>query len=162
MLYYAAYLIPLIRFAVVPIKIAMDERNKSVFSASIYSLDSQIELYHLHNAFVRQAVPKDKKFEYNPNKGYEPLCEFLNVPVPTDERGNKLESPHANDSESMQQGFKFAIVMGCAIWCVVIGGAYAMIRSIALFMTQSRLFHLSIFCTAINVLLAYRIFWERV
>ena len=100
--------------------------------ASIYSLDSQIELYHRHNAFVREVVPKDRMLELDLKRGYEPLCEFLNVPVPTDERGNKVDFPHANDTETMQRGFKYASIIGCAIWCVVTGGAYFMIKRIVL------------------------------
>lgn len=121
------------RFAIVPVTGALDERDKRVFNASIYSLDSQIELYHRHNAFVRQAVPEDKlMLGYDPKKGYEPLCDFLNVPVPADERGNKLDFPHASDGESMRRGFVAATALGCAVWCVVIGGAYFMVRRIAL------------------------------
>ncbi|KAF2479813.1 P-loop containing nucleoside triphosphate hydrolase protein [Neohortaea acidophila] len=129
--YYAAYLIPLFRFALVPIYSAMDERNVRIFSASIFNPDSQIELYHRHNAFMRQVVPKDKLLEYDPKQGYEQLCKFLNVPVPTDERGNKLDFPHANDSERFKRGWTFAIVLGCTTWLGVVGGAYYMARSIA-------------------------------
>lgn len=130
-LYYAAYLQPLFRFAVVPVVSALDERNKRVFNASIFNLDSQIELYHRHNAFMRQIVPQDRLFEYDPKEGYGPLCKFLNVPVPTDEQGNELAFPHANDSERLQRGLKFAMISGCLIWGVAIGAAYFMIRRIA-------------------------------
>ena len=131
-LYYATYLIPFMRFAVVAVTSAMDERNKRVFDASIYNLDSQLELYHRHNALVRVVVPQDQMFEYDPKKGYEPLCQFLNFRVPMDEQGNKLDFPHANNSEGSRRGLKFATALGCAIWCVVIGGAYLITRRIVL------------------------------
>ena len=123
------------RLAIVPVISAMDERNKRLFNARMYSLDSQIELYQRHNAFIRQVVPKDKLLEFDPKEGYDRLCEFLNVPVPTDERGNKLDFPHVNDSESMQRGLKFATALGFAIWGAVIGGAYFMVRRIGLSIT---------------------------
>ena len=114
---------------------AIDERNKRIFNASIYSLDSQIELYHRHNAFVRQIVPKDRLLEYDPKQGYQPVCQFLNVAVPTDERGDKLDFPHANDSKRMQQGLRFLIALGCVIWCVMVGGAYFITMRLALLVT---------------------------
>lgn len=109
----------------------MDERNVRIFSASIFNPDSQIELYHRHNAFMRQVVPKDKLLEYDPKQGYEQLCKFLNVPVPMDEQGNILDFPHANDSERFKRGWRFAIALGCTTWLGVVGGAYYMVRSIA-------------------------------
>lgn len=118
-------------FSIVPVTKAMDDRDKRIFDARIYSLDEQIDLYHRHNAFVRQVVPKDKLLEYDPKQGYEPLCKFLNVPVPTDERGNQLDFPHANDSARMQRGFKFVTALGFVIWGVAIGGAYFMVTRIA-------------------------------
>lgn len=123
------------RLSVVPVCAALDERSTRLFNASAYDFDSQIELYHRHNAFVRQIVPKDRLLMNDLKEGYEPLCRFLNVPVPTDERGNKLEFPHANDSASMQRGFKFAKATGCVIWCVALGGVYFGVMRIAHFVS---------------------------
>ena len=114
---------------------ALDERNERIFGASIYDFSTQIELYHRHNAFIRQIVPKDRLLEFDPKQGYGPLCEFLNVPVPTDDQGNRVEFPHVNDSASMQRGFKFATILGFAIWGVVLGGGYwAISRTAARFL----------------------------
>jgi len=38
--------------------------------------------YRMHNAYVKSVVPADKLLFFNPKDGWEPLCKFLNVPVP--------------------------------------------------------------------------------
>jgi hypothetical protein len=45
-----------------------------------------------HNQEVRDAVPADRLLEWSPRDGWEPLCKFLEVPVPP------APVPHVNDS----------------------------------------------------------------
>ena len=45
-----------------------------------------------HNQEVREAVPASRLLEWKPADGWEPLCEFLEVPVP------QSPIPHINDS----------------------------------------------------------------
>jgi hypothetical protein len=45
-----------------------------------------------HNAEVRETVPAERLLEWKPADGWEPLCEFLEVPVP------QAPIPHVNDS----------------------------------------------------------------
>jgi Sulfotransferase domain len=45
-----------------------------------------------HNEDVRQAVPADRLLEWSPADGWEPLCKFLEVPVP------QAPVPHVNDT----------------------------------------------------------------
>ena len=45
-----------------------------------------------HNQEVREAVPAGRLLEWNPADGWEPLCEFLELPVP------QWPIPHINDS----------------------------------------------------------------
>jgi hypothetical protein len=45
-----------------------------------------------HNQEVRETVPAGRLLEWNPADGWEPLCEFLEVPVP------QSPIPHINDS----------------------------------------------------------------
>jgi hypothetical protein len=53
-----------------------------------------IEQYERHNETVKAAVPPERLLVWNVSEGWEPLCEFLGVPVP----GEAL--PHANDRET--------------------------------------------------------------
>jgi hypothetical protein len=45
-----------------------------------------------HNQEVRETVPAGRLLEWKPADGWEPLCEFLDVPVP------QAPIPHINDS----------------------------------------------------------------
>lgn len=47
-----------------------------------------------HNDAVRRTIPKERLLEWWPTDGWEPLCEFLQVPVPS------VPVPHVNDSQA--------------------------------------------------------------
>ncbi|GAB3402136.1 sulfotransferase family protein [Flindersiella endophytica] len=59
--------------------------------------DHAIEVFQRHNESVRQAVPAERLLEYEVKQGWEPLCAFLEVPVPAE------PFPHLNDSASFQK-----------------------------------------------------------
>lgn len=40
------------------------------------------EYFERHTAVVKRAIPDDRLLVYDVAEGWEPLCEFLNVPVP--------------------------------------------------------------------------------
>lgn len=52
-----------------------------------------IEGMHRHNEEVKAAVPADRLLVWSVTEGWEPLCEFLEVPVPD------APFPRANDSK---------------------------------------------------------------
>ena len=41
-----------------------------------------IQVFNDHNADVRRSVPREKLLVYDSGEGWEPLCDFLGVPVP--------------------------------------------------------------------------------
>ena len=45
-------------------------------------LKALIETFEKHNQRVRDLVPADRLLEMEVKDGWEPLCEFLGVPVP--------------------------------------------------------------------------------
>ena len=47
--------------------------------------------YFAHIENVRNAVPKERLLEYNVKEGWEPLCRFLEIPIPDE------PFPHVND-----------------------------------------------------------------
>src|SRR5205814_5528363 len=51
------------------------------------------------NDEVKRNVPAEKLLVYEVKDGWEPLCKFLNVPVPD------VPFPKSNDSESFQKRF---------------------------------------------------------
>lgn len=56
---------------------------------------------HIRNA--REMAPKERYLEYDVKEGWEPLCKFLDKPVPRDENGNVKPFPHVNDSKMFNE-----------------------------------------------------------
>lgn len=52
-------------------------------------------VFERHNAWVQEVVPAGKLLVFNVKEGWEPLCAFLDVPVPD------TPFPHVNDRETM-------------------------------------------------------------
>ncbi len=55
-----------------------------------------IDVFNRHNEDVKSKVPADKLLVYEIKQGWEPLCEFLEVPVPDS------PMPHLNDATSFR------------------------------------------------------------
>ena len=47
---------------------------------------------------VKEVVPSERLLIFNVKEGWEPLCKFLNLPIP------KVPFPQVNDTESMIRG----------------------------------------------------------
>ena len=58
--------------------------------------DFAIGVYQAHNELVQAKVPADRLLVYEVKEGWEPLCEFLDVPVP------EGPMPHLNDATSFR------------------------------------------------------------
>ena len=58
--------------------------------------DFAIDVFNRHNEDVKSKVPADKLLVYEIGEGWEPLCEFLEVPVPDS------PMPHLNDATSFR------------------------------------------------------------
>jgi len=41
-----------------------------------------IQVFNAHNEGVRRSVPSERLLVYEPGEGWEPLCDFLGLPVP--------------------------------------------------------------------------------
>lgn len=59
------------------------------------------DLHAEHHAMVRARVPKDQLLDFNLKDGWEPLCKFLDVPVPD------MPFPHVNERESLLRQLRF-------------------------------------------------------
>ncbi|KAG6150465.1 hypothetical protein E4U22_001258 [Claviceps purpurea] len=67
--------------------------------------DKAIAWYNESYRRVREAIPADRRLEFSVKDGFRPLCEFLDVPVPTvrDEQTGQVTDapfPHVNDRAS--------------------------------------------------------------
>jgi hypothetical protein len=56
-----------------------------------------IGFFHRHVADVKANVPADRLLVFDVRQGWEPLCEFLDVPVPQDQ-----PFPRLNDREAFR------------------------------------------------------------
>ena len=54
------------------------------------------------NQEVIDSVPSERLLVWNPKEGWEPLCEFLELPVP------EQPLPHVNDTENFQKALMMA------------------------------------------------------
>jgi hypothetical protein len=53
-----------------------------VFAGEVMDRAHVIECYERHNEEVKRTIPFDRLLVYEVSDGWEPLCEFLKVPVP--------------------------------------------------------------------------------
>ncbi|MEZ4863641.1 MAG: sulfotransferase [Caldilineaceae bacterium] len=56
-----------------------------------------IAIFNAHNEEVQRVVPPERLLVYEVKEGWEPLCRFLNVPVP------ETPFPHLNDTAEFQK-----------------------------------------------------------
>ncbi|MEM7539320.1 MAG: sulfotransferase family protein [Chloroflexota bacterium] len=57
-----------------------------------------IDIFQQHNETVQQVVPTERLLVYEVSQGWTPLCNFLDVPIPTD-----TPFPHVNDKAQFQK-----------------------------------------------------------
>jgi hypothetical protein len=67
----------------IPVLIYNSKLAEREFGKDLKNKDKVIERYNRHNEEVIKIIPKEKLLLLNPADGWKPLCEFLNVPVPT-------------------------------------------------------------------------------
>jgi hypothetical protein len=66
------------------------------FGGRFEDKDFAIDVFNRHNEDVKSKVPADRLLVYEIKQGWEPLCEFLEVPVPDS------PMPHLNDATSFR------------------------------------------------------------
>lgn len=66
------------------------------------TLDFMAQAMERFNDQVRRSVPAERLLEWSPKDGWEPLCAFLEVPVPEE------PLPHINDTEQFITGLEQA------------------------------------------------------
>lgn len=81
-----------------------------------------IEVYESWTQHVRDTVPADRLLVFDVAEGWEPLCEFLDVPVPDE------PFPRVNDRVTMLRRLRTMRAVGYAIPVVAASGAGAALR----------------------------------
>lgn len=70
---------------------------KGLFDGRFDNRQHAIDVFNRHTEEVIRTVPPDRLLVYDVREGWEPLCAFLELPVPD------TPFPHVNDSEKFQQ-----------------------------------------------------------
>ena len=71
------------------------------FQSRFEDRDFAIDFFNRHAAAVKQHVPADRLLVFEVKEGWEPLCQFLGVPVPEDK-----PFPRLNDRETFMNRIK--------------------------------------------------------
>jgi hypothetical protein len=71
---------------------------KGTFGGRFLDKDHAIAIYHRHNEEVRRRVPESRLLVFDVKEGWEPLCRFLEVPVP-----EGIPFPHLNDTAEFER-----------------------------------------------------------
>ncbi|CAK4029958.1 Hypothetical predicted protein [Lecanosticta acicola] len=64
--------------------------------------DKLIEGYHAHNELIRDIVPPENLLEWAPEDGWEPICKFLEKPIPEE------PFPHSHKGDRVAEGLTMA------------------------------------------------------
>jgi hypothetical protein len=64
------------------------------FKGNFLDKDAAIARYHAHIAEVKATIPAEQLLVYDLSEGWQPLCEFLALPIPTE------PIPHVNQREN--------------------------------------------------------------
>ncbi len=83
---------------------------QGTFAAGHSQPEQLIAEFERHNAEVRATVPAERLLVWQVREGWEPLCEFLEVPVPAE------PLPHVNDRETFLGRVADGAIATVAAW----------------------------------------------
>jgi hypothetical protein len=78
------------------LRMAREVILEGVFHNRLSDRKYAIQRYNEHNETVQKEIPSDRLLVFDVRDGWEPLCEFLGVPVPDE------PFPHSNKHEEIQ------------------------------------------------------------
>ena len=73
---------------------------EDTFNGRLDDEDYAIEIFEKHNAEVKATVPPERLLVFDVREGWQPLCDFLGLPVPDE------PFPRTNSSEEMMANFR--------------------------------------------------------
>lgn len=109
---------PLAQFDRMTRKVIWDGLFHGRFEDKAYA----IKIFNDHILEVKQTVPAEQLLVFHPRDGWEPLCEFLDVPVP---KGKPF--PHVNDRAQMSKRLQVLKVMAIVLPVITLAGVAAVL-----------------------------------
>ena len=73
---------------------------RQIFDGRLDDPEHAMAVYRAHTEDVKREIPADRLLVYDVAEGWEPLCRFLEVPVPD------TPFPHTNTAAEFQQRIK--------------------------------------------------------
>jgi hypothetical protein len=73
--------------------------ERPIFDGRLADREHAVAVFRRHVAEVQAALPRERLLTYDVTEGWGPLCEFLDVPVPT------RPFPRTNDTQSFHRTF---------------------------------------------------------
>jgi Sulfotransferase domain len=84
--------------------------GKGAFAGAYAERQQMMDAAEAWNEEVRQTVPQERLLVWQPQDGWEPLCEFLEVDVPDD------PVPHVNDTDAFKEGITGGALGAIQAW----------------------------------------------
>jgi hypothetical protein len=88
-----------------------------VFGGRFLDREHATRIYRDHNADVKERCDAERLLVFEASEGWQPLCEFLGVPVP------EGPYPHLNDAKQIRRMITIARVVGWSLVTAVVLGA---------------------------------------
>lgn len=88
------------------VKMTNDIIWDGLFEGGFEDKEFAIQVYNEHIEEVKRVVPAEKLLVFHPREGWEPLCAFLEVPVP------ERPFPHSNERAMIETALKVQAVLG--------------------------------------------------
>lgn len=73
--------------------------GRPIHNPAISDPEAAMSVFNRHNEEVRRTIPRERLLVFEAKQGWEPLCKFLGVPVPS------IPYPRVNTTEEFQAGF---------------------------------------------------------
>jgi hypothetical protein len=84
----------------------------------------------IHEEHLKEAVPAEKLFWYHVKEGWEPLCKFLNVPIPD------RPFPHNNSKSDAEKSWQRHVISGGTSWIFALAIMFWILYYVSIYLDQ--------------------------
>ncbi len=98
---------------------------QGIFHNQVEDRTHAIQIFNDHIAEVKRIVPRERLLIFEARHGWEPLCKFLNVPVPVDK-----PYPHKNNGSTVRQILKYKTFLKWAMAILLVVLLYLMVHAL--------------------------------
>lgn len=86
-----------------------------VFDGKFAEKDIAIKVYEENTEEVKRSIPKHRLLIHEAKEGWQPLCEFLNKPIPD------TPYPRTNEAKEIERVIRVFTFLGAAPWILAVG-----------------------------------------